>query len=235
MGKEAPLTLGAANQTRFLQALGDAPKFPQRVCRRMLTTDLLEATNRRLQTLGQGQNDFRADMVEGKTNINCLNERMDRINRHMDRVDRRMNNGFGISYELKAVNNFGSIAGRYLGLRRIRMLKAALVPIDGNLNDLIANAEDRGAITAGQAHELLAADLIALGRSRDNGHEAYVAAEASITLSDQDIIRAAERAQYLANATGKVAVGAVIGESVGSEQVELARQRNVTVMLLPAA
>lgn len=63
----------------------------------------------------------------------------------------------------------------------------------------------------------------------------YVAAEASITLSDQDIVRASERAQYLAKATGQVAVGAVIGESVGSEQVELARQRNVTVMLLPAA
>lgn len=237
------MTLGAANQTRFLQALGDTLEFPQRVRQCILTTDLVEATladfteviNRRLQTLEQGQNDFRADMVEGMTNINCLNERVDRMNRHMDSVNRRMNNGFGISYELKVGNNFGSIAGRYLGLRRIRILKAALVPIDGNLNDLIAEAEDRGAISAGQAHELLAADLIAFGRSRDNGHEAYVAAEASITLSDQDIVRASERAQYLAKATGQVAVGAVIGESVGSEQVELARQRNVTVMLLPAA
>lgn len=76
-----PLTLGAANQTRFLQALGDALEFSQLVRQRILATDLLEATNRRLQTLGQGQNDFRADMVEGKTNINCLNERMGGMNR----------------------------------------------------------------------------------------------------------------------------------------------------------
>ena len=115
------------------------------------------------------------------------------------------------------------------------MLKAVPVPIDGNLNDLIADAEDRGAKTAEQVYELLAVDLIAIGRSRDNGHDAYVAAEASITLGDQDIVRAAERAEYLAKATGQAVVGAVVGERAGSDQVELARQRSVTVMLLPAA
>ncbi len=146
-----------------------------------------------------------------------------------------MDNRFGTNYEIKVANNFGSIAGRYLGLRRTRVLKAAAVAADSNLSDLIANAEDRGAITAEQANELLAVDLIAVGRSRDNGYDAYVAAEASITLGDQDIVRAAERAEYLAKATGQAALGAAIGESVGSEQVELARQRNVTVMLLPAA
>ena len=150
-------------------------------------------------------------------------------------MNRRMDSWFGTNYEIKVANNFGSIAGRYLNLRRVRVLKAVPVPIDGNLNDLIADAEDRGAITAEQVYELLAVDLIAIGRSRDNGHDAYVAAEASITLGDQDIVRAAERAEYLAKATGQAAVGAVVGDRAGSEQVELARQRNVTVILLPAA
>jgi len=278
------MTLSAADQTRFLQALGDDPEFLHRVRQRILTADLLElperfaehatatnqhfarleaaladfmeSTHQRLRALEQGQDDLKADvgslkadvgslkadvgslkadMVEVKTNINSVNERMDGMNRRMDRMDGRMDNGFGTNYEIKVANNFGSIAGRYLNLRRARVLKAGSVPIDGNLNDLIADAEDRGAITAGQANELLAVDLIAIGRSRDNGHDAYVAAEASITLGDQDIVRAAERAEYLGKATGQAAVGAVIGESVGSKQVELARQRNVTVMLLPAA
>ena len=263
------MTLSAADQSRFLQALGDDPEFLQRVRQRILTADLLElperfaehaaasnqhfarleaaladfmeSTHQRLRALEQGQDDLKADvgslktdMVEVKTNINSVNERMDGMNRRMDRMDGRMDNGFGTNYEIKVANNFGSIAGRYLNLRRARVLKAGSVPIDGNLNDLIADAEDRGAITAGQANELLAVDLIAIGRSRDNGHDAYVAAEASITLGDQDIVRAAERAEYLGKATGQAAVGAVIGESVGSEQVELARQRHVTVMLLPA-
>ena len=174
-------------------------------------------------------------MVEVKTNINSINERMDGMNRRMDCLDGRMGSWLGTNYEYKVANNFGSIAGLYLNLRRVRVLKAVSVPIDGHLNDLIADAEDRGAITAGQANELLAVDLIAIGRSRDNGHDAYVAAEASITLGDQDIVRAAERAEYLAKATGQAAIGAVVGERAGSEQVELARQRNVTVMLLPAA
>ncbi len=97
------MTLSAADQTRFLQALGDDPEFLQRVRQRILTSDLLElperfaehvaatnqhftrleatladfmeSTNQRLRALEQGQDDLKADMGEVKTNINNLNER----------------------------------------------------------------------------------------------------------------------------------------------------------------
>ena len=135
--------------------------------------------------------------------------------------------------QIRAANNFGSIAGRYLRLRQTRVLKAAAYPADDALNGMIADAEDRGAITEAEADDLLAVDLIASGRSRDNGHHVYVAAEVSITVSDQDIARAAARAEYLAKTTGHATLPAVIGEIIAPEQEELARQRNVTVMPLP--
>ena len=208
----------------------------------------MESTELRLQALEQGQDELKSGMSEVKaelaevhTRLDSMDGRLDRMDARfdsmdarLDRMDGRMDNGFGTNYEIKVANNFGSIAGRNLRLRRTRVLKAAMTRADGNLNNMIADAEDRGAITEEQAVELLAVDLIASGRSRDNGHDVYVAAEVSITVADQDIARAAERAEYLARATGQAAVPAVVGENIAPEQEELARQRSVTVMLLPA-
>ena len=222
----------------------------------------MESTELRLQALEQGQDELKSDMSEVKAELakvhtrldsmdgrldsmdgrfDSMDRRLDRMDgrfdsmdRRLDRMDGRMDNGFGTNYEIKVANNFGSIAGRDLRLRRTTVLKAAMTRADGNLSNMIADAEDRGAITEEQAVELLAVDLIASGRSRDNGHDVYVAAEVSITVADQDIARAAERAEYLARATGQAAVSAVVGENIAPEQEELARQRSVTVMLLPA-
>ena len=197
--------------------------------------NFMESTERRLQALERGQDELKADMAEVKTELAQVHIRLDSMDRRMDRMDGRMDNGFGTNYEIKAANNFGSIAGRYLRLRRTRVLKAAAAPDDGNLSGMIADAEDRGAITEAEADDLLAVDLIARGRSRDNGHDVYVAAEVSITVSDEDIARAAARAEYLAKTVGQVAVPAVVGENIAPEQEELARQRSVTVMRLPAS
>ena len=199
----------------------------------------LESTERRLAALEQGQEEI-------KTKLNGIDEqfisidklfdgidgRFDGIKGRLDRMDRRMDNGFGTGYEIKVSNNFGSLAGRHLRLTRTKVLKAATTAIDDDLNDLIADAEKRDAITEEQVNEPLAVDLIASGRSRDGGGS-YVAAEVFIAVGDRDIVRAAERAEYLAKAHGQAVTPAVVGESIAPEQEELAQQRNVTVMTLP--
>ena len=168
-----------------------------------------------------------------ETRLDAMDARFDGIDTRLNRMDGRMDNGFGTNYEAKAANNLGSIAGRDLRLRRIRVLKAVGFPANERLGDLIADAEDRGALAEEEVNDLLATDLIAVGRSRDNGHDVYMAVEVSITLGDRDIERAAERAGYLGKVTGQATAAAVVGESIGPEQEELARQRQVTVMLLP--
>ena len=157
------------------------------------------------------------------------------IDRRLNRMDGRMDNGFGTNYEIKVAQNFGSIAGRDLGLRRVRLLHSVISPADGNLSDLIADAEDRGELDEQEVNDLLATDLIARGRRRGNEHDVYVAVEASITVGDEDIERAAERAGHLAKVMGAAAEPAVVGESIGPEQEKLARRRQVAVMRLPSA
>ena len=177
--------------------------------------------------------DTRLDAMDAR--FDGIDTRLNRMDGRLNRMDGRMDNGFGANYEAKVANNLGSIAGRDLRLRRIRVLKALGFPTNEGLGELIADAEDRGALTEAEANDLLATDLIAVGRSRENGHDVYVAAEVSITVGDQDIERAAERAGYLGKVTGQATEPAVVGESIEPEQEALARQRQVTVMLLPAS
>ena len=157
------------------------------------------------------------------------------VDTRLNRMDGRMDNGFGANYEAKAANNLGSIAGRDLRLRRTRVLKALGFPTNEGLGELVADAEDQGALTEEEVNDLLATDLIAVGRSRDNGHDVYVAAEVSVTVGDQDVERAAVRAGYLGKVTGQATEPAVVGENIEPEQEALARRRQVTVMLLPAS
>ena len=176
--------------------------------------------------------DTRLDAMDAR--FDGIDTRLDRMDGRLNRMDGRMDNGFGANYEAKVANNLGSIAGRDLRLRRIRVLKALGFPTNEGLGDLIADAEDRGALTEAEANDLLATDLIAVGRSRENGHDVYVAAEVSITVGDEDIERAAERAGYLGKVSGQATEPAVVGESIEPEQEALARRRQVTVMLLPS-
>ena len=253
------MTLNAADKTRFLQALDDDPEFLRQVRLRLLSADLLELPERFAafanhvngfiaETLGfiaeqrELNENFKGFMAEQReTNarfdhfIAEQREHNRTIDQRLNRMDGRMDNGLGFHYEIKVARNFASIAGRDLGLRRVRLLHSALGPADGNLSDLIADTEDRGELTAAEANDLLATDLVARGRRRDAAHDVYVAVEASITVGDQDIERAAERAGYLAKVVGEATEPAVVGESIGPEQAELARRRQVTVMLLPSA
>lgn len=63
------------------------------------------------------------------------------------------------------------------------------------------------------------ADLVLLARD-DSGHPAYIAVEASYTVSGRDIRRARRNAEYLQELTGLPAKGAVAGVEIapGREQ-----------------
>ena len=217
--------------------------------------EFAEQTNRRLQALEEGQAQLQADVEELKTDVAGLKTdvaglktdvaglktdvaglKTDVAGIHVElnRMNGRMDNGFGTNYEIKVANNFGSIAGRFLRLNRVRLLKAVGFPINNDFSDMIADADENGLITTEQANELLAADLIAFGRIRNNGHEAYVVAEVSITIANSDIIRAAERAGFLAQATGVAAEPIVVGENIAPEQQALAEEWNVIFVPLPS-
>ena len=112
------MTLSAADQTRFLQALGDDPEFLQRVRQRILTADLLElperfaehatatnqhfarleaaladfmeSTHQRLQALEQGQDDLKSDVGDLKSDMVEVKTSINSVNERMDGMNRRM-------------------------------------------------------------------------------------------------------------------------------------------------
>ena len=250
----------AATEQRFTKletALADFVAATEQRFARLETalSQFAEQTNLRLQALEEAQTriqndvaelksdvaELKSDMVEVKSDVAELKSDMTEVKSDVAelktetrRTNGRLDNGFGANYEIKVANNFGSLAGQFLRLQRIQVLKAAMFRPDANLTDLIADAEDEARIAPDQANELLAADLIAVGRSRADRRVIYVAAEVSISMSDNDVHRAAARAQHLAQATGQPAVPAVVGERIDPAHEALARRRNVTVMRLPS-
>ncbi len=243
----------AATEQRFARletALADFITATEQRFARLETalSQFAEQTNLRLQALEEAQTriqndvaELKSDMTEVKSDVAELKSDMTEVKSDVAelktetrRTNGRLDNGFGTNYEIKVANNFGSLAGQFLRLQRIQVLKAAMFRPDANLTELIADAEDEARITPDQANELLAADLIAVGRSRADRRAIYVAAEVSISISHNDVHRAAARAQHLAQATGQPAVPAVVGERIDHAHEALARRRNVTVMRLPS-
>ena len=154
----------------------------------------------------------------------------------LNRMDGRMDNGFGAQpTKPRRPTTWAASPGRDLRLRRIRVLKALGFPTNEGLGELVADAEDQGALTEEEVNDLLATDLIAVGRSRDNGHDVYVAAEVSVTVGTR-------------TSSGRLCEPGIWGKSRagygagGGRRKTSSRSRKrwpgggqVTVMLLPAS
>lgn len=93
-------------------------------------------------------------------------------------------------------------------LRRLRVLSPS------DLASLVDDAADRGDISRDERRDLLLADVVARGRRVDIDQDAYLVAEVSATVREDDVERAARRARVLARATGTEAVAAVAGHEI---------------------
>jgi hypothetical protein len=136
-------------------------------------------------------------------------------------------------YKFKVERKVGGIAGQYLNVRRTRVLLGALTGLDAGLDDLIEQAEDDQVITGQQNTELRLIDLIFICRRRTDVVDMHVVAEISVTINDNDIIRAAKRAIILESVIGRPVMPAVVGTNIDDTRTALAEANNVTVMLMP--
>ena len=186
----------------------------------------IEATDRNFQTVHDRLERIETDVIDIKTNLVNVNGRIDQI-------DGKLDNRFGMTYEYKVQKNIGGIAGQHLNVRRTRVLLGGLVTMDAELEELIEQAEDDGVITGEQNSQLRLVDLIFTCRRRTDGADMHVVAEASVTINDNDITRAAERAALLASVIGQPVTPAVVGTHIDGARTALAAAKDVTVMLMP--
>ena len=177
----------------------------------------------------QDHTDGRLDSIDGR--LDRMDSRFDGIDSRFDRLDGRLDNGLGMNYEFKIEKNISSIAGQHLGIRLIRILRGYQANQDF-FNSIYA-AENNGIITEEQVHELERADLIFTGHRRSDQTEPYVVAELSVTIGDDDITRAQQRAAILSSAIGQTALPVVIGVQIDQERIDLADASGVTVVISP--
>ncbi len=109
--------------------------------------------------------------------------------------------------------------------RRRRLLKAPGEYRD-DFDDLINEAADAGRITDAELYDLQELDFIVGAKDYRNHPDAY-AIEASITVDQDDVSRAAARAEIVARATGGKVTPAVAGVHISPAIAALAEQRGV--------
>ena len=169
---------------------------------------------------------LQSDMTETKDNVKQLQS-------DVRRIDGRLDRGFGTNYEAKVTQNVRSILGQQAGVRSSRVLKGPSLRTDPDFDQQVENAEARGAITEDESDELLLLDLIVSGTRTGTRERVYAGIEVSITANDDDVNRAADRAEMLRKVTGGPVMAAVIAARVDEPQRALAARRDVAVAVHP--
>ena len=150
----------------------------------------------------------------------------------LGRVEGHVSNIRGSDYERKIARRSRSIARRTLNIKNPRIVHSVRDRDGDELADLSDEAIENGLITVEEADGLERTDLILTGTSAD-GDEVYVLAEASVTVSHQDIERARDRAAILRKAVGITARPAVACAEISAENRQQAHQEGVTVIIEP--
>ncbi len=229
--REKPEWVSTLRNLLLSQELLELPeKFAQFV---QTTNDNFQLVNRRLDRLEEDVGVLKEDVAVLKEDMGLVKQDLNQVKENLNRVNGKMDNALGANYEFKIQRNIGSIAGQYLNLRRVRVQQGPRTDRDPRLEELLEQAEDQQLITKEQYLDLQRLDLVFTGRQQDRPGETTVAAEISITIGNNDIERAARRAQALNQALNQEVIPVVIGAHIDEERRQMAQEQAVSIMLEP--
>jgi hypothetical protein len=198
-----------------------------------MVADALETQSQRLGRIEEAQDTMANKLGNLEPAMSELREEQRETRADLRKTDGRLDRGFGANYEAKVTSNIRSILGQQLGIRNSRVLKGPNLRNDEDLEQLLEEAESRGAITEEEADELLLLDLIVAGTQRADHARVYVAAEVSITANQDDVNRAADRADILRRATGLLTRPVVIADRMAESYRQLADEKEVAFAIYP--
>ena len=183
----------------------------------------LEAGQARLEA-GQEQLEARQTRLEdGQARLEASQAQLET---RQARLEGNMNRLIGSDYERKAARRAGRLIKRYLGMEDMRVIYAVTIPDNNQLPEILDHAVSAGHLDVSEADELEDADIVMRGPSE------YAVAEVSVTLDENDVQRARERAGLLAKATTEPVRAVVIGAHALDSASQLAVANNVAVMIL---
>ena len=174
--------------------------------------------------------ELKADVTELKTDVTELKVGQIRLEEGQARLEGRIGDVAGTAYEQRIVRHSRGIAGRYLSIKRAKILHSIDATEQEVLDGLMETAT-AGSVTDEQGYELDLADIIIAGSGAPGGAD-YAVIEVSETIGDNDVDRAHERAAILARAVSEPVTAAVIGKSVSDANRQRAARSSVTVIIM---
>jgi hypothetical protein len=189
------MSLSAADKERFLAALRSDDEFRQQVRRQLLTDELLGLPAR-----------FDAFIAEMHAFVEEMRASREAANGRLDRLEHDSARLWGIMLGQRVAGNPGYYLSGYA--RRVRK-----VSIDDLLDDLGL------ADLSGEEYERLArTDVLALGRSKENGEKVALVVEATWRVHSGDIDRQVARREVLSR-RGVTTLAVVAAEEEASTAV----------------
>ena len=173
--------------------------------------ELAVAQNRTEQRVGElavAQNRTEVELTE-------LTKTVDRLATIQEKMLIRLDRNDGRSFELFLRTHLPAYLGRHM--RKCRVISA---------DDLLDTVEGR--LTDVEIDDLLRADLVATALV--DGTQTHLVGEVSCTADNDDIVRAARRAEHLRKA-GLAAMAFVACEAIAPKMAEFASRENVRVLI----
>ena len=194
----------------------------------------LKAGQARLEE-GQARLEERQTRLEGdvgnlKADVGNLKADVGNLKSDVGNLKGDVGNLKGNAYELKVGNNILSIMGQHTDIVPIRVLKGSRAPNDMAFLNPVYEARRKGVITEEERRNAFAVDIVVEGRAAGDDSTVYIVVEVSITIADNDVSRASERAGIVQKATGKQALPVVVGAYADQPRRQLATEQNVTVI-----
>lgn len=167
--------------------------------------------------------------------VDALVEQVAALTQKVATMDSTIGNLVGDNLERKVHSNIRSIlAQRWSPRFRVRrVLQSVVVDSDTDLVEALHDAADAGLIDESAIVGAFAADIILVGRRRGKSSDIYLVAEVSLTVNNDDIARAYERARTIGAVMGGETIAAAIGGIIAPPQTRLAEELGVQILIAP--
>ena len=186
------------------------------------TNENFNLVHQQFEKVDQRLERLETDVAEIKTDVATLKEDVSRMGGTLTRMGGTVSRLIGEDYE----SHVATYVHRFLS--RNSGINASVFSTQRDksaLTGLLDEAEKQGVIEAEETDELDKADLILT----TDGPTDYILAEVSITIQQDDIDRAVERARLFAKATARTVAPVAIG---AREDTDLQRE-HVQIILIP--
>ena len=218
----------------IIRILEEEPEWRDKLRRLVLTDELLELPKRFNEFV---EKDFRplsgrVDKIEGdveqlkkdvdqlkkdveqlKKDVEQLKKDVEQLKKDVEQLKKDVAALKGDNFERKVREKAPAYFGRIL--RRIRLVDHQ------NLADMLDDALDEGIITEEERMELLWADGVIKGKTRDRKEDVWVVFEVSYVVNGKDVRRALKRAIILKKVVGKPVLPIVVGKEYAIPRKEI--------------